>query len=155
MVPQEGDGEAEGEERLVDHGHHVVGVPQYPVIDVQRGQLLLVDAHHVLGLGGHQLLLHLEPGHGLCREKRKLFSFLFGEEGGLTETAVRDVEGGVVETLDVPILNYVVEHSEGPGQPEEDADHDEDLSEEPHLSPVDELHHLQQRDLVAVFVVLG
>ena len=71
----------------------------------------------------------------------------------LTETAVGDVEGGVVEALDVPVLHYMVDHSEGSGQPEEDADQDEDLGEEPHLPPADGLHHLYQRDLVPVLVV--
>ena len=71
VVAQDRNGEAEREERLVDHGHHVVGVPQDPVVDVQRGQLLLVNTHHVLSLGRHQLLLHLEPGHGLYREERE------------------------------------------------------------------------------------
>ena len=69
VVPQERDGEAEWEEGLVDHGHHVVGVPQYPVVDVQRGELLFVNTHHVLSLGSHQLLLHLKPGHRLWRER--------------------------------------------------------------------------------------
>ena len=47
----------------------------------------------------------------------------------------------------------MVDHSEGSGQPEEDADQDEDLGEEPHLPPADGLHHLYQRDLVPVLVV--
>ena len=47
----------------------------------------------------------------------------------------------------------MVEDSEGPGQPEEDADEDEDLGKEPHVSETDTLHHIHQSYLVAIFVV--
>ena len=63
IVAKEGDVELKGEKRLVDHGHHIVVKPEYPVIHIQGGELLFMDAHHVLCLGGHQPLLDLPPGH--------------------------------------------------------------------------------------------
>ena len=58
MLSHEGQVVAERQHGLVDHGHQVVGEPEYSVVHVQGGQLLLVDAHHVLALGGDQLLLN-------------------------------------------------------------------------------------------------
>ena len=46
-----------------------------------------------------------------------------------------------------------MEDSEGSGQPEEDADEDEDLGEEPHLPEADTLHDFHQSYLVAILVV--
>lgn len=54
--------EAHGQQRLVDHGHHVVLEAQDAVVDVQLGELLLVDADLVLLLDLHDTRLHLLPG---------------------------------------------------------------------------------------------
>ena len=135
MISQERQRVLEGQQGLVDHGHHVVCEPEYSVIHIQRCELLLVDTHHVLGLGGNQLLLHLPPGHGL-------------------QTSVRDLEDIVVEHLDVPELEDVIDDHNESRDPEEYADEDEDLGEERHITEPDPLCHLAYGHLLT-FVVLG
>ena len=82
------------------------------MVDVQRGELLLVDAHHVLGLGRDQLLLHLAPHLRL-------------------QTRVHVLQRCVVETLDVSeqvVHHHDQRHPEHPSP----ADEDEHLDQEVH-----------------------
>lgn len=46
---------------LVHHRHHVVLEAQYPMVNVQLGEVLLVYAHLLLGLDVADLALHLVP----------------------------------------------------------------------------------------------
>ena len=85
---------------LVDHGHHVVLVSENAVVDVQLGELGLVDAHGVLVLRHDQPLLDFMPAYGV-------------------ELVIRDLEGDVVKGLDVPKLEEMVEGGEGSGRPED------------------------------------
>jgi len=109
----------------------LVEVSKEAVVDVQRGELLLVDAHHVLGLRRDQLLLHLAPRHRL-------------------QARVRDLERRVVEALDVPELEHVVHHHDQPRHPEQAADEDEHLGEEAHVVVADRSGDVIQRHLAAV-----
>ena len=72
-----------------------------------------MDAHHVLLLGLDQPLLHLPPRHAV-------------------QLAVRDPQGRVVEALDVPELEHVVDDDDKAGHPEEHRDEDKGLCEEVH-----------------------
>ena len=80
------------------------------MVDVLRGELLLVDAHHVLGLGRDQLLLHLPPHLRL-------------------QTRVHVLQRCVVETLDV---SEQVVHHHDQRHTEQAADEDEHLDQEVH-----------------------
>lgn len=113
-VAEKGQVDAGREDALVHHGHRVVLEAQDAVVDVQLGQLFLVDAHLVLRLHVHDPLLHLVP----CQVVQ-----LALEEGGILVIVcqskatlcsyVHDLEGGVVEQFDVVELDKVVGSAQG------------------------------------------
>ena len=103
------------------------------MVHVQGGELLLVNAHHVLGLGSHQPLLHLPPGHRV-------------------QTTVWYLQCGIIEAFNIPELEDMVDDNNESGQPEEDADEDKNLCEEPHLAETDSHDDLTDGDLATVIV---
>ena len=102
-VADERDEHANRQQVLVHHGHHVVLVTENAMIDVQLGELGLVDAHGVLVLRHNQPLLDFMPANGV-------------------ELVVRDLESDIVKGLNVPKLEEVVEGGEGAGSPKHESE---------------------------------
>jgi len=134
IVTKYRDVELEWEEGFVNHRNHVIVESEYPVINIQGCQLLLVDAHHVLGLGGHQPLLHLPPGHRV-------------------QAAVWDLQSRIVETFYIPKLEDMIDNNNEPCQPEEDTNEYKQLGDEPHITEVDRDNELTNCNLVSIVVL--
>ena len=73
------------------------------MIDVQLGELGFVDAHGVLILRHDEPLLDFMPANGV-------------------KLVVRDLESDIVEGLDVPKLEEVVEGGDGAGSPKDESE---------------------------------
>ena len=93
-----------------------------------------MNAHHVLSLSCDQLLLHLPPGDGL-------------------QAGVGDLESGVVEALDVPELEHVVDHHYHPRHLEQAADQDEHLGQEAHITKTNIAGHVKQGDFLSMIIL--